>query len=89
MYKQFNDNEEPLLQIVLSDINAVPNVIYKGEEIKGKARVSFDWATDGHRRKPGTYIYIKHVEDSKKRINKKIIQHNHPIVEDQVELYRL
>ncbi|MFV1456984.1 hypothetical protein [Bacillus mycoides] len=78
---------EPLLQIVQSDIDAVPVVLYKGERIKVKSRVSFDWETDGHHRKPGTYIYIEHVEDSEKRINTKIIQHNHPIVEEVQLMY--
>ncbi|KMN42062.1 hypothetical protein ACT1UG_22610 [Bacillus paramycoides] len=88
-YRQSNDTEEPLLQIVQSDIDAVPVVLYKGEEIKGKVRVSFDWKTDGQYHKSGPYIHIEHLEDSKKCINTKTIQHNHPIVEEQVDLYRL
>lgn len=84
-YKQSNEGVEPLLQIVQSDVDAVPVVLYKGEEIKGKVRVSFDWETDGQHRKSGTYIHIEHVEDDDEHINTKIIQHNHPIVEDQVE----
>ncbi|MCZ6942382.1 hypothetical protein EJ131_17940 [Bacillus mycoides] len=81
-------NEEPLLQIVLSDINAVPKVIYKGEEIKQKIRISFDWKTNINCQS-GSYIHIEHGEADEKSINTKIIQHNHPIVEERVELYRL
>ncbi|MBY0015340.1 hypothetical protein [Bacillus cereus] len=88
-YKRSNENVEPLLQIVQPNIDAVPVVLYKGEEIKGKVRISFDWKTDGQHDKLGPYIHIEHVEDSKKCFNTKIIQHNHPIVEEQVELYRL
>ncbi|MFL0489218.1 hypothetical protein ACH0CQ_06105 [Bacillus sp. 179-I 2A5 NHS] len=89
IHKQSNDNEEPLLQIVQTDINAVPVVLYKGEEIKGKVRISFDWKTDGYYHKSGPYIHIEHVDDSNKCINTKIIQHNYPIVEERVEFYRL
>ncbi|MCQ6530672.1 hypothetical protein [Bacillus mycoides] len=80
--------EEPLLQIVQSDINAVPIVLYKGEEIKGRVRVSFEWKTNYNRRS-GPYIHIEHVEDTEERINTRIIQHNHPIEEERVELFRL
>ncbi|MGG0262718.1 hypothetical protein ABEY48_30785 [Bacillus mycoides] len=84
-YKQSNETVEPLLQIVQSDVDAVPVVFYKGEEIKGKVRISFDWKTDGHYQKSGSYIHIKHVEDSTKCINTKIIQHNYPIMEEEVQ----
>ncbi|MGE6593040.1 hypothetical protein ACQKFU_26470 [Bacillus mycoides] len=87
-YKQSKETVEPLLQIVLSDINAVPVVLYKGEEIKQRIRISFDWKTNANY-KSGSYIRIEHGEVDEKSINTKIIQHNHPIVEEQVELYRL
>lgn len=90
-YKQSDDikaNEQPLLQIVQSDINAVPIVLYKGEEIKGRVRVSFDWKTNYNHRL-GSYIHIEHVEPDEQGINTKIIQHNHPIVGEQVEFFRL
>ncbi|MED3542040.1 hypothetical protein ABEX53_07720 [Bacillus toyonensis] len=86
-YKQSNESVEPLLQIVQSDIDAVPVVLYKGEEIKGNIRISFDWKTDGHHHKSGPYIHIEHVEDSTKCINTKIVQHNHPIVEEVEFMY--
>lgn len=73
---ELKNKEEPLLQIVQSDINAVPVVLYKGEEIKGRVRVSFDWKTDNQ---SGPYIHIEHVDDITERINTKIIQHNYPI----------
>lgn len=85
MHKQSNDNEVPLLQVLQSNIDAVPVVLYKGEEIKGKVRISFDWKTDGYYYKSGPYIHIEHVEDSNKCVNTKTIQHNHPIVEEKVE----
>jgi len=81
-YKQSNKNVEPLLQIVQSDIDAVPVVLYKGEEIKGKVRVSFDWKTDEQHHKSGPYVHIEHVEYSAKCVNTRIIQRNHPIAEE-------
>ncbi|WP_088311747.1 hypothetical protein [Bacillus cereus] len=90
-YKQLGNtkvNEEPLLQIVQSDVNAVPVVLSKGEEIKQRIRIRFDWKTNINRQL-GAYIHIEHGEADEESINTKIIQHNHPIVEDKVELYRL
>lgn len=81
-YKQLNDTKEPLLQITQLDIDAVPTVLYKGEQVKGKVRISFDWKTDGYHHKSGPYIHIEHIEDSTKCINTKIIQHNHPFAEE-------
>ncbi|HDR7801709.1 TPA: hypothetical protein QCY03_005596 [Bacillus tropicus] len=78
-YKQSNESVEPLLQIVLSDINAVPVLLYKGEEIKQKIRINFDWKTNINRQS-GAYIHIEHGEVDEKSINTKIIQHNHPMV---------
>ncbi|MED0945394.1 hypothetical protein [Bacillus mycoides] len=74
---ELTNKEEPLLQIVQSDINSVPVVLYKGGEIEGEVRVSFDWKTNNQ---SGPYIHIEHVDDITERINTKIIQHNHPIV---------
>lgn len=87
-YKQSNESVEPLLQIIQSDINSVPVVVYKGEEIKQRIRISFDWKTNINRQL-GSYIHIEHGEADEKSINTKIIQHNHPIVEEQIEFYRL
>lgn len=87
-YKQSNKNVEPLLQIVQPDVNAVPVVLYKGEEIKHRIRISFDWKTNINHQS-GAYIHIEHGEADEKSVNTKIIQHNHPIVEEQVEIYWL
>lgn len=38
-----------LLTIQLDRADSVPKVIYKGEEIKGKASVNFEWKTQGDR----------------------------------------
>ncbi|MEH7458507.1 hypothetical protein V7183_15160 [Bacillus sp. JJ1127] len=79
----FTNKEEPLLQIVQSDINSVPVVLYKGKEMTGKVRVRFDWKTAGHHHKPGAYIHIEHVEIIDKNVNTKIIQYNHPITDKE------
>nr|WP_242071544.1 hypothetical protein [Bacillus thuringiensis] len=83
------NEEEPLLTITLSDIDAKPIVHYKGKQIDRKLRVAFDWETQSVDKINRTYIHIEHVPSDNKRFNTEVIQHNHPIVEDQVELYRL
>lgn len=88
-YKQPNETVEPLLTIALSDIDAKPIVHYKGKQIDRKLRVAFDWETQSVDKINRTYIHIEHVPSDNKRFNTEVIQHNHPIVEEQVEIYRL
>ncbi|GAB6614076.1 hypothetical protein bcgnr5406_25140 [Bacillus cereus] len=83
------EKEKPLLAITLSDIDSVPVVQYKGKPIDNKIRVSVDWATNTDKRTDMTYIHIEHVEPDEVRGNTKVIQHNHPIVEEREELHRL
>lgn len=78
---------EPLITITLSDIDSVPAVYYKGEWIDKKIRVGFDWETQSLDKVNRTYIHIEHVPDNNKRCNTEIIQHNHPIVKEEVEFY--
>ncbi|PEU68262.1 hypothetical protein CN386_28090 [Bacillus cereus] len=88
-YKQSNETLEPLLTITLSDIDAKPIVHYKGKQIDRKLRVAFDWESQSIDKINRTYIHIEHVPVDNKRFNTEVIQHNHPIAEEQVELYRL
>ncbi|PFN17928.1 hypothetical protein [Bacillus cereus] len=88
-YKQSNETVEPLLTITLTDIDAKPIVHYKGKQIDRKLRVAFDWETQSIDKINRTYIHIEHVPSDNKRFNTEVIQHNHPIVEEQVERYRL
>ncbi|MES1054131.1 hypothetical protein FOA24_35820 [Bacillus thuringiensis] len=81
--------QEPLLTITLSDIDAKPIVHYKGKQIDRKLRVAFDWESQSIDKMNRTYIHIEHVPSDNERCNTEIIQHNHPIVEEQVELYYL
>ncbi|KAB2493216.1 hypothetical protein F8158_22895 [Bacillus cereus] len=81
--KQMNvvkDENEPLLQIVLSDIDSVPLVHYKGKQIDRRLRVAFDWESQSIDKINRTYIHIEHVLADNKRFNTEIIQHDHPIV---------
>ncbi|GAB6483455.1 hypothetical protein bcgnr5371_57690 [Bacillus cereus] len=78
---------EPLMTITLSDIDSVPVVYYKGEWIDKKVRVGFDWETRSIDKINKTYIHIEHVPSDNKRCNTEIIQHNHPIVKEEVEFY--
>lgn len=85
-YKQLDNtkrNEEPLLQIVQSDINSVPVVHYKGQQIDKNIRISFDWKTGDLNSMSSSYIHIEHVEPEEKHFNTKTIQHNHPISEKE------
>lgn len=88
-YKQSNKTVEPLLTITLTDIDAKPIVHYKGKQIDRKLRVAFDWETQSIDKINRTYIHIEHVPSDNKHFNTEVIQHNHPIVEEQVERYRL
>ncbi|HDV8366397.1 TPA: hypothetical protein RKT19_001684 [Bacillus cereus] len=88
-YKQSNETVEPLLTITLTDIDAKPIVHYKGKQIDRKLRVAFDWETQSIDKINRAYIHIEHVPSDNKRFNTEVIQHNHPIVEEQVEIYRL
>lgn len=84
------EEKQPLLVITLSDIDSVPVVKYKGKRIDRKLRVAFDWETQSiDKISSGTYIHIEHVHADNKRCNTEIIQHNHPIVGERVELFRL
>ncbi|WP_225989735.1 hypothetical protein [Bacillus cereus] len=80
-------NKEPLVTITLEDIDVMPMVHYKGEQIDRKVRVSFDWVTNTDKLTEGTYIHIEHVPSDNKRCNTKVIQHNHPIVKEEMEFY--
>ncbi|MDF1510813.1 hypothetical protein Gp_19 [Bacillus phage vB_Bacillus_1020A] len=76
--------DAPLLKITLEDINSVPLVTYKGEEIKGKINVSFDWETDTQEINP-TYIFLKFADPESEQGDVKSIIHNEP--REKVTLY--
>lgn len=64
--------QEPLLVIELDNETAVPKVFYKGKEITGKVRVSFDWATkDREPNSGGTKFNVEYHEVGHKDIVKK------------------
>ncbi|MEC2918897.1 hypothetical protein [Bacillus tropicus] len=88
-YKQSNETVEPLLTITLTNIDVKPIVHYKGKQIDRKLRVAFDWESQSIDKINGTYIHIEHVPADNKRCNTEVIQNNHSIVEDKMELYRL
>ncbi|QKH28150.1 hypothetical protein FOC89_23005 [Bacillus thuringiensis] len=76
-----NQEQEPLLTITLTDIDAVPIVHYKGKQVDRKLRVTFDWESKSVDKFDMTYIRIEHVPADNKRLNTETILHNHPIVE--------
>jgi|SRR5690625_417624 len=55
------DYNKPLLSIELQDETSVPKVFYKGEEVKLKTNVQFDWDTDTEYMGGLTYA-IEHYE---------------------------
>lgn len=81
------NEKQPLLVITLSDIDSNPVVRYKGEQIDRKLRVAFDWEAQSIDKINRTYIHIELVPADNKRFNTEIIQHNHPIVKEEVEFY--
>jgi len=54
---------KPLLTIVLDDIGSVPTVTYKGEEIKLKTNISFEWDTRDALNLGGTSYKVEHLEE--------------------------
>ncbi|KGT43565.1 MULTISPECIES: hypothetical protein [Bacillus cereus group] len=76
-----NQEQEALLTITLTDIDAIPIVHYKGKQIDRKLRVAFDWESKSVDKFDMTYIHVEPVPADNKRLNTEIIQHNHPIVE--------
>ena len=71
-------DNKPLLTIELDEIDSVPKVIYKGEEIKGKVRVAFEWETDSEVMELGSpYIDIEYcVNNPNERPYTKSISYN-------------
>ncbi|PDY05749.1 hypothetical protein COM66_10925 [Bacillus cereus] len=83
------NEKQPLLIITLSDIDSLPLVHYRSKQINRKLRVIFDWKSQSINKINQTYFHIKRVLSDNKRCTTEIIQHNGPIVEEQVEVYRL
>lgn len=77
-----HENYNPLLLIELPDIDSVPIVSYKGEEINKKIRVSFDYGTESDEHLQRSYIHIEHLDPDSDKGNIKVIQHNYPIDEE-------
>ncbi|WP_368657641.1 hypothetical protein AB3Z07_21250 [Metabacillus halosaccharovorans] len=73
------DNKTPLLKIELADINSVPTVIYKGEEIDKKIKVKFGWETDTFNQVNPTYLRIEHADLDSDTPSTMRIQYNQPI----------
>lgn len=59
------NNNRPLLTIELQDETSVPKVFYKGNEIKWKTSVEFDWETDTSI--PGGLTYAIEYHEKNKR----------------------
>lgn len=86
-------SEQPkLLVIELDTLEAVPKVIFKGEEITHKARVDFTWKSKGERNEifESPYIRIESMEGlNTKNPAWKIQGYNEPIQEDQTTALKL
>lgn len=64
-YKKQTEEKEstPLIQIELEDENSIPKVFYEGEEITGKAQITFDWITKKNRGLGGMKFNIEHADE--------------------------
>ncbi|WP_153018032.1 hypothetical protein [Saccharococcus caldoxylosilyticus] len=58
-----------LLVIELDSYDSVPTVFYKGKQILGKVKVSFEWETGDGENKKYPHILIKHVAYDKEISN--------------------
>lgn len=58
-----------LLVIELDSYDSVPTVFYKGKQILGKVKVSFEWETDDDKNKKYPHILIKHFDLDKEISN--------------------
>lgn len=69
MVKEFKDGyKKPLLIIELQDESSVPKVIYKGEEVKCKHNVSFEWDTSGAYDNGGLSYAIEHFDTHNRQL---------------------
>lgn len=80
LYQAGDKPRAKLLTITLDDIESVPEVFYRGEEITGRQRVSFDWKTNDDWRYP-THIKLVHRDSETELVNTKTIEHNSPITD--------
>ncbi|MEH7731186.1 hypothetical protein NSS92_01470 [Bacillus sp. FSL M8-0166] len=67
--------EPPLLQITLKDINSIPEVIHKGESLKGLINVGFNWETSGPDEFGSAYINLQNADVVSKYPNEKRTQY--------------
>lgn len=54
---------EPLAIIVIEDINEVPQIIYRGEELKHKVLIGYTWGTDNEMGKGPRALIIEHFNE--------------------------
>ena len=74
--KYKSNDRKNLLVIELQDENSVPKVIYKGEEIHMKTKISFDWETRTDEY-GGTHIGLEYFKKNKTaNLHHKSIHHN-------------
>lgn len=67
--------EPPLLQITLKDLNSIPEVIHKGESLKGLINVGFNWETSGPDEFGSAYINLQNADVVSKYPNEKRTQY--------------
>ncbi|MBQ4816433.1 hypothetical protein IHP72_09305 [Bacillus pumilus] len=66
------EGDKPLISIEQNDIQSVPKVFYKGEEIKGKVRVVYEWNTKSLNEMGSNVIELEFVDKDNKFANKVI-----------------
>ncbi|MGF7046386.1 hypothetical protein J2T13_000862 [Paenibacillus sp. DS2015] len=53
-------NKEPLLTITVQDLDSIPVITYKGEDIQGRASLSYEWVTRDNKGEGKHDMSIKH-----------------------------
>ncbi|WP_426443920.1 hypothetical protein [Staphylococcus xylosus] len=70
--------DENLLVIKQKDVNSVPTVIYKGEEISLKKHINFEWDTKDLDKPYGIAFSVQYTEDAEEECRQITECYTHP-----------
>ncbi|PGZ44109.1 hypothetical protein COE56_30505 [Bacillus anthracis] len=65
---------DPLLIIEVQDMKSVPSITYRGEDIKGKVSINYEWETKRFGQEALHNLKIKHFDNDRENITEKTIQ---------------
>lgn len=81
--------KDKLLVIELDEYGSVPRVFYKGEKIKGKVRVLFDWHTKDDKHFGLPHIEIEYGDYENGSLVCKAIKLSNPFKESEPQTYEM